>query len=149
MIRILLLLHLAGFALALGGMVAQLALIARHRRATGRLEPAPEKAARIILSGVQMPGVYFAIATGVALTGLSGWDLLSRGWLQFKLLFVFWIWLATRLMTRNVTQMDVLRAQSELSDPRLQSLADNHRMIGYVTAVVFVFVMTFSIWQPF
>jgi uncharacterized membrane protein len=148
MIETLLLLHLTGFGLALGGMTAQLVLL-------GRFEDnddggASERMAGAIIRLVQVPGLYLALASGVALLATSGWELLERGWLQFKLLFVFWIWLASRLMARSTRQNEVLRRQGASGDAgRLAAVKGNHRMIGYVTGCVFIIVVVFSLWKPF
>ena len=145
------LLHLVGLALSMGGLVCQLILLARYKDSPDSSERSgSEKAADTVISYIQAPGVYLAIASGLGMTWAQNWQPLSQGWLQFKLLFVFWIWLATRLMGRNASNFRILRQQSACEDPeRLRALKDNHRMIGYVTICTFFFVIIFSLWRPF
>ena len=144
-------LHLVGLALGLGGLLAHLLLLAGYRMPQDLVARAgAERCASSILTLVQRPGIYLAIATGAGLVWLADPDLLHQVWLQFKLLFVFWIALATRLMARNVVQISILREQSGGADsPRLTSLKANHTMIGSVTVLSFLFVIIFSLWKPF
>jgi hypothetical protein len=141
MIETLLLLHLTGFALALGGVTAQLVLLAGCRKDD---VAASARMAGAVIRLVQVPGFYLAVASGLGLVGLSGWELLERGWLQFKLLFVVWVWLASRLMLRNTRQIEVLRSQGESGDEgRIGAVRANHRMTIYITGCVFLFILVF------
>jgi hypothetical protein len=151
MVRFILMLHLVGLALGLGGLLAHLIVLAGYRIPRDlAARAAAERCAGSILTLVQKPGIYLAIATGAGLVWLADPDLLHQGWLQFKLLFVFWIALATRLMSRNVNQISTLREQDGGDDsPRLTSLKANHTMIGSVTLLSFLFVIIFSLWKPF
>jgi hypothetical protein len=147
MIETLLLLHLTGFGLALGGMTAQLVLFGRFHKDEGVV---PERLAAAVIRIVQVPGFYLAVASGIALVAVSGWELLERGWLQFKLLFVVWIWLASRLMLRSTRQIEVLRRQcGSGQDGRIGAVKGNHLMTVCITGCVFVFILVFSIWKPF
>ena len=151
MIPFLILLHLLGLAFGLGGMVCQLLLLGRfHHSPDPQERIGSERMAAAAIMAVQAPGVYLSILTGIALTWAFQWRMLSQGWLQFKLLFVFWILLATRLMARNAENIRLLREQCGDEDTeRLKSLKLNHRMIGYVTVLTFLFVITLSLWKPF
>ena len=137
-------------ALGLGALVCQILVLGRFKHAPAAAERlGSEHAAAVIVGRVQTPGVWFAVATGVGLAWLGEWEVFSQGWFHFKLLFVFWVVLATRLMRRNVTGLIALRAECGESDSaRLRALKDNHAMIGYVTALSFLFVAVFSIWKP-
>ena len=109
-----------------------------------------ERCAAAILTLIQKPGIYLSIATGAGLVWLVDPDYLHQGWLQFKLLFVFWIGLATHLMSRNVVHISTLRDQSGGEDSnRLNSLKANHTLVGCVTLLSFLFVIIFSLWKPF
>jgi uncharacterized membrane protein len=135
----------------MGGLVCQIWLLARYHNSTDAGERAgSEVMARSLISFLQAPGVYLSILTGFGLLWSFHWQMLSQGWLQFKLLFVFWLWLATRLMGRNASNLLTLRSQcGETDSERLRSLKGNHRMIGYVTILTFILVMIFSLWKPF
>lgn len=151
MIRALVLLHLLGMALALGGLVCQLVLLERYKRAAAAGDRVgSEHMARTVIALVQTPGVWLAIASGILLLWRGSWAPLPQGWFHFKLLFTFWVALATRLLRRNGGEMHKLRDQCGDEDSsRLRSLKDNHAMIGYVTLLVFVFILIFSLWKPF
>ncbi len=151
MLLIHLLFHLLGMSLALGGLLCQLVLLAKFQNSKEIAERAgSERMASTVISLVQAPGVYAALITGIGLLWMAGWTPLSQGWMQFKLLFFFWIFLATRLMVRNAKNILTLRGQcGEADSDRLRSLKDNHRMIGYVTVLTFLFVISFSLWKPF
>ena len=151
LIRFILMLHLVGLALGLGGLLCHLVLLAGYRMPEDLASRVgAERCAGSILTLIQKPGIYLAIATGAGLVWLADPDLLHQGWLQFKLLFVFWIALATRLMSRNVVNISTLREQSGGEDSsRLSSLKANHTMIGSVTLLSFLFVIIFSLWKPF
>lgn len=144
-------LHLIGLVLGLGGLSCQLVLLARYRKSQNLQERiGAERCAGSILTLIQKPGIYLSIVTGAGLVWLVDPDLLDQGWLQFKLLFVFWIALATHLMSRNVTNISTLRDQCGSQDSdRLNSLKANHGMIGFVTLLSFLFVIIFSLWKPF
>ena len=148
--RLLSLVHLLGFALALGGLVGHLVVLERYKRAAGARERiGSETMGRALVRWVQGPGVALAIASGIGLAWLAGWEPLEHGYLHFKLLFVFWVALATRLMGRNASNFAVLRAECGDDDSdRLRALKDNHAMIGYVTVLSFVFILVFSLWKP-
>jgi len=148
---ILLMLHLVGVSLALGGLVCQLALLARYQKSGDLVDrTGSERMASRVISLILTPGVYLALATGVGLLWKADWEPLSEGWLQFKLLFFFWIFLAMRLMTRNAKNIHTLREQCGGADSdRLRSLKHNHQRIGYVTVLSFLFVIAFSLWKPF
>jgi uncharacterized membrane protein len=150
-IRFLILLHLIGLVLGMGGLVCQVWLLARYHDSTRAGERAgSESGARSIIFIVQTPGIYLSILSGLGLLWSFHWQMLSQGWLQFKLLFVFWLWLATLLMGRNADKFLTLRDQcGENDSERLRSLKGNHRMIGYVTIFTFIFVMLFSLYKPF
>jgi uncharacterized membrane protein len=148
---LLLLLHLVGLALGMGALVCQLVLLERHKSAR---DPAArigsEEMARAVITFVLAPGVYLALASGVGLAALQRWEPFTQGWFHFKLLFVFWIVLATRLLGRNAAQIQSLREQcGHAESERLRSLKGNHARIGYVTVLGFVFVIGFSLWKPF
>jgi uncharacterized membrane protein len=149
--RVLVLLHLLGLALTLGGLVCQLVLLERYKRAAAAQDRiGSEHMAGAVIALVQAPGVWLAIASGILLLWRAAWAPLPQGWFHFKLLFVFWVALATRLLGRNAGEMHKLREQCGADDSsRLRSLKDNHAMIGYVTLLVFVFILTFSLWRPF
>jgi uncharacterized membrane protein len=144
-------LHLVGLALGLGGLLCQLVLLARYRKSQDlRERVGAERCAGSVLTLIQKPGVYLSIVTGAGLVWLVDPDLLDQGWLQIKLLFVFWIALATHLMSRNVVQISTLRDQCGGQDSdRLDSLKANHSVIGSVTLLSFLFVIIFSLWKPF
>jgi uncharacterized membrane protein len=148
---ILLMLHLIGLSLALGGVVCQIALLARHQNSGDIVDrTGSERMAGTVITLILTPGVYLALVTGIGLLWKADWEPLSEGWLQFKLLFFFWIFLATRLMRRNARNIHALREQCGGADSdRLRSLKDNHQMIGYVTVLSFLFVIAFSLWKPF
>lgn len=148
--RLLLLAHLVGFALALGGLVGNLLVVERCKRAAdARERVGSETTARALLGWVQWPGVALALASGLGLAWRADWEPLEHGYLHFKLLFVFWVVLATRLMGRNVANFAILRGQcGDADSDRLCALKDNHAMIGYVTVLSFVFILVFSIWKP-
>ena len=150
MFRFFLLLHLVGLALGLGGLLCQLILLAKFRRANDITERAgSERMAGSVISLVQAPGVYLLLVSGAGLSWLARWAPLHQGWLHFKLLFFFWIFLATRLMVRNAKNIHILRQQcGEEDSQRLLSLKDNHSVIGYVTMLSFLFVLIFSLWKP-
>ena len=150
MIGLLKLLHIAGAVLASGGLLFQLIELGSYERAADlRMKLRSERLAAAIVSWAQTPGVYLAVVTGVALAWQLHWVPLSGAWLQFKLLIVFWIWLATGLMRRNTRNLLTLRGQSGDDDaPRLIALKGNHRMISYVTLCALVFVILYSIWKP-
>jgi uncharacterized membrane protein len=144
-------LHLIGLALGMGGLLCQLVLLARYRKSEDlRERVGAERCAGSILTLIQKPGIYLSIVTGAGLVWLVDPDLLDRGWLQFKLLFVFWIALASHLMSRNVIHISTLRDQCGSQDSdRLNSLKANHSVIGSVTLLSFLFVIIFSLWKPF
>lgn len=144
-------LHLAGLALGMGGLLAQLILLGKFQGSSDIHDRvASERMAASVISLVQKPGVYLSLITGLALVWMMDWAPIRLGWLQFKLLFVFWIVLATTLMSRNAKSIHALREQCGNEDSqRLHSLKDNHRMIGYVTVLTFFFVIIFSLWKPF
>jgi len=148
--RGLLLIHLIGLSLGLGGLFAQVLLLSRHKRDEEvRARLGSELSTATLISRVQKPGVYVSILSGVGLAWVDRWQPLDQGWFHFKLLFVFWILLASNLMARNAENILTLRAQcGEHDSERLVSLKDNHRMIGYVTLLSFVFVCIFSLWKP-
>ena len=150
MIRLLILLHLVGLTLGMGGMLCQLVLLARYHDSPDAKERfGSERMAGTVIALIQTPGVYLSVLTGIGLLWAFHWGMLSHGWLQFKLLFVFWILLATRLMSRNAANIRLLRGQcDDQDDERLKSLKNNHQMIGYVTALTFLFVIIFSLWKP-
>jgi hypothetical protein len=109
-----------------------------------------ERMSDAVINLVQKPGLYLSIVSGIGLAWTSNWLPFYFGSFQFKLLFVFWIGLATTLMSRSVKKMHALRREcGEEDSERLTSLKDNHRMIGYVTIVVFIFVTVLSLWKPF
>ena len=151
MTRVLVLLHLLGIALALGGLVCQLVLLERYKGAGAADDRVgSEHMARAVIALVQTPGVWLAVGSGILLLWRAAWAPLPQGWFHFKLLFTFWVALATRLLARNAGEMHKLREQSGAEDSsRLRSLKDNHAMIGYVTVLVFVFILAFSVWKPF
>ena len=150
MIHLLKLLHIAGAVLALGGLLCQLIELKCYGNAADpRLKLRSERLAAAIISWAQIPGVYLTIVTGVALAWRLDWVPFSGVWLQFKLLIVFWIWLATGLLRRNTRNLLALRDQSGDEDARrLIALKGNHRMISYVTLCALVFVILFSMWKP-
>src|SRR6266536_1827497 len=145
MFRFLLLLHHVGLALGLGGLLCQLILLARFRRASDITDRAgSERMAGSVISLIQAPGVYLLLASGAGLSWLTGWAPLHQGWLHFNLLFFSWIFLATRLMARNAKNIHTLRQQCGAEDSqRLRSLKDNHSVIGYVTVLSFLLVLIF------
>lgn len=149
-LRLLVLAHLVGFALAFGGLVGHLIILERYKRsADARERVGSETTARALVGCVQWPGVALAVASGLGLTWRADWEPLEHGYLHFKLLFVFWVVLATRLMGRNAANFAVLRGQcGDADSDRLRALKDNHAMIGYVTVLSFVFILVFSIWKP-
>jgi hypothetical protein len=136
--------------LGFGALLCQLVVLGRSKTleaATARI--GYEQAAASIITRVQAPGVWLAVASGAGLAWVERWAPFSQGWFHFKLLFVFWVVLATRLMGRNAAGMLSLRAECGDEDSvRLGALKDNHAMIGYVTALSFLFVTIFSIWKP-
>ncbi len=145
------LVHILGSVLVLGGLVGQLVELEYYRDAVDPLiRLRSERRAFTIISWIQTPGVYVTIITGVALAWRLHWAPFSAVWLQYKLLIVFWIWLATGLMRRNTMSLLVLRDQSEGKDAqRLIALKGNHRMISYVTLCGLIFVILVSIWKSF
>ena len=146
----LLLVHLVGIALGLGALVCQLLVLGRFKTAAAAVERiGSEHAAAAIIGRVQIPGVVLAAASGLALAWLDRWSPFSEGWFHFKLLFALWVVLATRLMRRNAAAFLALRAEcGENDSARLRALKDNHAMIGYVTALSFLFAAVFSLWKP-
>ncbi len=151
MIGFLRLVHILGSVLVLGGLAGQLIELGCYRDAADpRIRLRSEQLASTIISWAQAPGVYLTIATGVILAWRLHWTVFSAVWFQFKLLIVFWIWLATGLMRRNTRNLLMLRDQSGGADAqRLIALKGNHRMISYVTLCGLIFVILFSIWKPF
>ncbi len=153
MIHLLVLMHLLALSLGLGGLICHLLVLSRY----GRSGPPPERAvpiaeelARYLLTGAQRFGVYGSLVTGTALAWWLDWEPLNQGWMHFKLLFVFWIVIATRLLQTNTRNLKSLREQGATREPKkLDSLKDNHRIIGYVTVFAFLIVMAFSLWKPF
>ena len=150
--RLLVLIHLLALSLGLGGLIYHLLVLSRHRRAGSPPEqavPIEEELARYLLKA-QTFGVYGSLVTGAALSWWLDWEPLDQGWMHFKLLFVFWIVIATRLLQTNTRNLKSLRKQGSTREPKkLASLKDNHRMIGYVTVFAFLIVMAFSLWKPF
>jgi hypothetical protein len=149
-LRLFLLCHELGLALSFGALICQLVLLGRFKAAPATAERVgSERSAAAIITRVQTPGVWLAVSSGVALAWVEEWAPLGQGWFHFKLLFVFWVVLATRLMMRNAAAFLSLRAEcGETDSDRLRALKDNHAMIGYVTALSFLFVAIFSIWKP-
>ena len=151
MIQVLLVLHLLGMAILLGGLLSHLILLARFQQsADSRKKIGSERMSDAVINLVQKPGLYLSIVSGIGLAWASNWIPFYFGSFHFKLLFVFWIGLATTLMSRSVKKMHALRTECGGSDSeRLKSLKDNHQVIGYVTMVTFVFVIILSLWKAF
>jgi len=69
MFRFLLLLHLVGLALGLGGLLCQLILLAKFRRANDITERAgSERMAGSVISLIQAPGVYLLLVSEAGLS---------------------------------------------------------------------------------
>ena len=96
----------------MGGLLCQLVLLARYRKSEDlRERVGAERCAGSILTLIQKPGIYLSIVTGVVLVWLIDPDLLDQGWLQFKILFVFWIALATRSdVSQRYSHLDLERS---------------------------------------
>ena len=143
--------HLLGMALVLGGLVSHLIMLAKFQASSdSRKKIGSERMSEAVINLVQKPGLYLSVLTGIGLAWTSNWLPFYFGSFQFKLLFVFWIGLATTLMSRSVQKMHALRREcGEEDSERLKSLKDNHQVIGYVTMVTLVFVIILSLWKPF
>jgi hypothetical protein len=148
--RLLVTLHLVGLGLGLGALVSQLVVLATFKTApSASARIGSETAAQAIVGRVQEPGIWLALSSGLALAWIAAWTPFAQGWFHFKLLFVFWLVMATRLMRRNAANILLLRGQCGDDDSeRLRSLKDNHGMIGLVTVLSFLFVIIFSVWKP-
>lgn len=135
----------------LGALLSHLILLAKFQRCSdSRAKIGSERMSDAVINLVQKPGLYLSIVSGIGLAWASNWLPFSFGSFHFKLLFVFWIALATTLMSRSVKNMHALRTEcGEEDTARLKSLKDNHQVIGYVTMVTFVFVIILSLWKPF
>ena len=151
MSRVLLVFHLLGMALVLGGLLSHLILLAKFQQSSDpRKKIGSERKSDAVINLVQKPGLYLSIVSGIGLAWSSNWLPFYFGSFQFKLLFVFWLGLATTLMSRSVKKMHALRRECGESDSeRLKSLKDNHQVIGYVTILSFLFVIILSFWEPF
>jgi hypothetical protein len=149
-VRLLVTAHLIGLGLGLGALVCQLVVLGRFKAASSA--PArigSETAAQTIIGRVQEPGIWLAVASGLGLAWVEAWSPLAQGWFHFKMLFVFWLVMATRLMRRNAGNILLLRGQCGGDDSdRLRALKDNHGMIGLVTVLSFLFAIVFSVWKP-
>ena len=148
---ILLMFHLLGWSIALGALLCQLVMLAKYQNSKEIMERAgSERMSSTIMTLIQTPGVCLTLISGLGLLWKADWAPLSQAWMQFKLLFFFWIFLALRLMARNAKNMHALRQQCCGEDSeRLRSLKDNQRMIGYSSLLGFLFAIAFSLWKPF
>jgi len=141
--RIVLLVHLVGFATFLGGAFAQQEFMKRSARAG--LAPAVrdeyERLAAAIVTKLELPGLFAQVASGVGFIALStSW--LQAGWLHVKLTAVVILLVLSHVEMFNARRL--VRARAERGDAAADEIATRkkrHAQLGALGTVLVVAVL--------
>ncbi len=146
--RVVLLVHLLGFAAYLGGAFAQQEFMNRSGRAG--LAPAIrdeyERLAAAIVTKIELPGLFTQVVSGVAFVAMNT-AFLQAGWLHVKLTAVVILLVLSHVEMFNARKL--ARARAERGDAAAEEIATRkkrHAQLGAVGTLLVVVVVLAVVW---
>lgn len=142
----LLLLHLVGLAVFLGGAFAQQRFMKMSAKAglTTALRDEYERLSAAIVTKVEVPGLFAQVFTGLGIILLQPY-LLQQHWLHAKLTAVVLLLVLSHLEMFNARRL--VRARAERGDASADEIAGRkkrHAMMGAIGTVLVVAVMVLA-----
>lgn len=128
------LLHYAGFAVAFGGSIAARHLVSLARQHSAAKRAGVEIAARKVVVGVELIGLFVSIAGGIYALVLQ--PNLFTGWLHAKLTLVLALLVVSHLRMFKLARL-VREREAGASEAECEALLKSAATLGLVDALLF------------
>lgn len=148
--RVVVVLHLFGFAIFLGAAAAQQALMQRSARAdvTPPIRDEYERLSATIVAKIESPALFVQIAIGLYLA-ITNTAFFKQHWMHAKLTAVFLILGLAHAEMANARK--IVKARAERGDAAADEIAGRkakHARMGAIGAVLIVAVVTLAELKP-